>query len=86
MQGVEGMDESRVSSDDRVNARCFTDFYGYGRLAYARVSTHCRRILRVAMNEWGAERKLPSICLLTVFEGSNTCSVLCTKIRSRFKH
>ena len=41
MQGYARMDESQVSSDDRVDARCLADFYGDGRLAYARVSTYC---------------------------------------------
>ena len=57
MQGVEGMDESRVRSDDRMDARCLTVFYGYGRLAHALVSTHCREVLRVAIHECGGERK-----------------------------
>ena len=28
MHGVEGMDESRVSSDDCMDAQCLADFYG----------------------------------------------------------
>ena len=58
-----------MSSDDRVDARCLDDFYGDGRLAYARVSTHCREVLRVAMH--GCSDEL-SVCPLTVCEGSNT--------------
>ena len=42
MQGIAGMDESWVSSDDRMDARCLNVFYGYVRLAYALVSTHHR--------------------------------------------
>ena len=57
MQGVERMDESRVSSDDRMDAQYLTDFYGYFRLAYALVTTHCRGVLRVAMHECADKRK-----------------------------
>ena len=55
MNGVERMNESRMSSDDRMDALCLTDFYGYGCLAYAWVSTHCRGVFRVAMHEYGDE-------------------------------
>ena len=57
MDGVEGIYESRVSSDDRVDARCLTDISGKVHLAHARVSTHCREVLRVAMLGYGDERK-----------------------------
>ena len=57
MQGFTRMDKSRVSSDDRVDARCLADFYGDDRQAHARVSTHCREVLRVAMHSCGDERK-----------------------------
>ena len=56
MRGVARMYQSRVSSDDRVDARCLADFYGDGRLALARVSTHCRKVLRVAMHGCGDQR------------------------------
>ena len=55
MNGVEGMNESRMSSDDRMDALCLTDFYGYGCLVYAWVSTHCRGVFQVAMHEYGDE-------------------------------
>ena len=57
LQGVQGMDESQVSSDDRVDARCFSNFSGNVCLAHAQVSTHCREVLRVAMQGYGDERK-----------------------------
>ena len=39
LQGVEGMDKSRVSSDDRANVRYLANFCGNGHLACAWVST-----------------------------------------------
>ena len=57
MQGDARMDESQVSSDDRMDARCLVDFYGDGRLAYARISTHCREVLRMAVQGYGDEQK-----------------------------
>ena len=48
MDGIARMDESRVSSDDRMDARGLAIFSVYCRLAYALVSTHCRESLRVS--------------------------------------
>ena len=87
MQGVEGMDKSRVISDDRMDARCLTVFYGYVRLAYVLVCEWCTGLrVRVAMHECGDERRQKSICPRTVCEGTNTCSVLYTMLMSRFRH
>ena len=57
MQGVARMDVSRVSSDDRMDARCLGNFSGKVHLAHARVLTHCREVLPVAMQGYGDERK-----------------------------
>ena len=55
--GVEGMEESRVSSDDRVDARCLANFSGKVHLAHACFLTHCLEVLRVAMQGYGDEQK-----------------------------
>ena len=49
MYGIARMDESRVSSDDRIDARCLAVSSGYGRPAYALVSTHCREAMDLTL-------------------------------------
>ena len=46
MNGIARMDESRVSSDDHMDTRNLTLFSGYGRPAYALISTHYREATR----------------------------------------
>ena len=73
MNGTTRMDESRVSSYDRMDARCLADFSGYGRPAIALVSTHCREATRVSTHGCG-DRNGSNVCLsLTECKGSNTC-------------
>ena len=57
LQGCAGMGNCRVSSDHRLDHWCLADFCGKGRLACARVSTHCHEVLLVALHGCGDERK-----------------------------
>ena len=72
MNGIARMDESWVSSDDRIYARCLAEFSGYGHPAHAPVSTHYREATRVSRHGRG-DKNVSSGCLsLTECKGSNT--------------
>ena len=71
---LEGKVDCRVSSDDRVNQWCLSDFCGNVCLAYACVLTH------VKFCEWECTSMVvkvsePCVCLLTVYEGSNIVAI-----------
>ena len=53
MNDTARMDESRVSSNDDMDAPCLADFSGYGHLAHALVSTHDREAMRVSRHGRG---------------------------------
>ena len=55
LKGCEGMGDCRVSSDDHVNQCYLDDFDGKGHLACAWVSTHCSKVMQVAMYGYGGE-------------------------------
>ena len=78
MNGIARMDESLVSSDDRMDARCLADFSGYGRPAYALVSTHCREATRVPRH--GRGDKNVSTVWLSLTDEMDLQSLLVCKV------